>query len=87
MRNRRKHLYRVTAYDQEGLVMFRRDYQSLDAAVARADRLLEGIDEPPATNAPDDNGYYREPAARVTIQQSELVQFVAEPEERKRGRE
>lgn len=78
-----KRLYRVEATEQDGTVMFRRDYQGYAAAVARAERLLDGADEP--GNGPYDDGYYREPAAKVTIQESEPVQFTAEPTPHRRA--
>lgn len=76
MRDRIKRLHRVTAYDADGFVVSRRDFQSAQAAEARAESLLEGRHE---EGGPFDDGYHREPAARVTIQTSEPVTFLTDP--------
>lgn len=80
-RPRLKRLHRVEARDADGVVTFRRDYQGREAAEERADRLLEGVNEPPIGEG---DGYYRAPAATVTIQTSEPVVFTADPEPHRR---
>jgi len=75
-RIRVKRLHRVTATDRDGLVTFRRDYQSPQAAQERAARLLDGWTRPVAPYGDEE---HVEPAARVTIQPSEPVQFTADP--------
>lgn len=65
-----KRLWRVEAII-DGSV-WRRDYQSKQAASERAQRLLAG------SAGPEDFGYFRAPASRVRIFRSEPIEW--EPE-------